>query len=99
MTQLGKFDKCDICVTDKILCDQCRDNPKYRNVPKQSLFTDYKPVCPLGMVDCVRDPAYVKQYCSEWYKSLYGDIPPEEAVKQHCSQYSDPSECYDDEDK
>lgn len=92
-------DKCDTCVTDKTLCDQCKDNPKYRNVPKQSFFAEYKPVCPFGMNDCVCDPAYIKHCDPEWYDELYGDIPPEEAVKHDCSRYSDPSECYDDEDK
>ena len=92
-------DKCNTCVTDKTLCDQCKDNPKYRNVPKQSLFTEYKPVCPFGMVDCVCDPAYIKYNYPEWYKELYGDISPEEVADRRCSRHSDPSECYDDEDK
>lgn len=92
-------DKCDICVTDKSLCDGCKDNLKYRNVPEISLFTEYIPVCPLGMMDCVYDPAYIKKYCPEFYEDMWGDITPEEAAHLSCASHKDPSECYDDEDK
>ena len=93
-------DKCDICVTDKALCDSCKDNIKYRNlVPNQSFFATYIPVCPLGIKDCISDPAYIKRHYPEWYKDLYGDIPPEEAARRACSGYTYPCECYDDEDK
>ena len=92
-------DKCKSCVTDRNFCDQCKDSLKYRDVPKRSLFTAYKPACPFGMNHCVYDPAYIQKYDPEWYKSLYGNIRPEEAVKQGCSDYKSPDECYDDEDK
>ena len=93
-------DKCDICVADKSLCDNCKDNVKYRNlIPKQSYFALYKPVCPFGLIDCVCDPAYIKHYHPLWYEDLYKDITPEEAAKRACAQYASPDDCYDDEDK
>ena len=57
-------DKCSKCVTNKIFCDNCKDNPKYRNVPKISLYKDCTPVCPLAM--------------TEYIKRMWGDITSEE---------------------
>lgn len=98
--------QCDKCVTDRSLCDGCRDNPKYADYPHKSLFMEYKPVCPRGYVDCVYDPAYIKHYHPEWYKKLYGSKTPEEAAHEKNKCYDklkeDPDEeyyCYDDEDK
>ena len=97
---------CEVCVTDKSKCDNCRDNPKYANVPKHSLFQDYIPLCPRGYVDCISDPAYIKRYHPSWYKEIYGDMTPEEALfdKGGCMDRfkNDPDMeyyCYDDEDK
>lgn len=66
----------------------------------------YRPVCPRGYEDCVRDPAYIKHHHPEWYKELYKDLPPEKAIYAHYGCYDrmqeDPNEeyyCYDDEDK
>ena len=93
--------KCQICVTDKSLCDECKDNPKYKNVPRRSLFMMYKPTCPFGMNDCIGDPAYCKFYYPKYYEKWYGNLSPEEVIKQSCSSCV---ECgypkyYDDEDK
>lgn len=87
---------CEKCVTDRSLCDRCRDNPKYRDYPSQTLFAEYIPVCPKGYGDCVYDPAYIKFHYPEWYKREFGVMSLEEAVMVGCSA----SECsYDDEDK
>lgn len=98
------MNKCDTCVTDKSQCDNCIDNPKYANVPVESLYQAYIPTCPRGYSDCVNDPAYIKYTYPDWYKKLYGDISPEDAAKQNCqkSVEDDPDEeyyCYDNEDK
>ena len=100
------FDPCEKCVTDRGLCDRCSKNPKYRDYPHKSLFQAYKPTCPRGYTDCIRDPAYVKFYYPEWYKELFGDKTPEEAAHEENGCYdrfkNDPDMkyyCYDDEDK
>lgn len=93
--------KCQICITDKSRCDDCKDNPKYRNIPRQSLFMAYEPACPFGMMDCISDPAYDKFYYPDYYKELYGDKTVEEALNDSCSsclKYDYPK-YYDDEDK
>ena len=62
---------------------------------------DYIPVCPRGFTDCVRDPAYIKYEDPEWYKELYGDMTPEEAIHKEngCCDRGIEEYCYDDEDK
>lgn len=95
---------CEICGTNRTLCEKCRCNPNYQN-----LFTypkEYEPVCPRGYVDCVRDPGYIKFYYPDWYQELYGDKTPKEAIHipNGCFErfLKDPNEegyCYDDEDK
>ena len=95
--------RCDTCVTDKSLCENCRDNPKYKDVPKYSQYKEYNPTCPRGYDDCVYDPAYIKCRHPEWYKKLYGDKTTEEAAER-CRKVviDDPDEkgyCYDNEDK
>lgn len=101
-----KLSKCERCVQDKELCVNCRDNPIYHNIPRHSLYMYYKPVCPRGFEDCVCDPAYIKFHYPDWYKELYGDMTPEEAIYKEngCwdSFQNDPEMnyyCYDDEDK
>ena len=102
------IDNCEKCVTDRSLCDNCRDNPKYADYPKYSKFQEYIPVCPIGERDCIYDPAYIKCHHPEWYKSLYGDKTPEESVEESCKKYLSEDDdykesgwCshYDDEDK
>lgn len=95
--------RCDTCITDKSKCINCSENPKY---PKHSQYAAYIPVCPRGYTDCIGDPAYIKYKYPDWYKSLYGDLSPEEAIKieDGCLDKvkEDPDEkyyCYDDEDK
>lgn len=93
--------KCQICVTDKSLCDECKDNPKYKDIPRRSLFMVYKPTCPFGMNDCIGDPAYCKFYHPKYYEKWYGDLSPEEVIKESCSsciEWGYPK-YYDDEDK
>ena len=89
--------KCEICVTDKSKCIECKDNPIYANVPKWSQFQEYIPTCPQGYCDCVYDPAYIKFYHPEWYEKQYEDMTPEEVAKKHCDK--EDKYCYDDEDK
>lgn len=102
--------KCERCVVDKSFCTDCRDNPIVQTVlkslPSQSHFQYYNPVCPRGFTDCVSDPAYIKYHYPDWYKELYGDKTPEEAIYagNGCwdSFQRDPEMnyyCYDDEDK
>ena len=95
---------CAKCVTNKIFCKDCIDNPIYADYPVSSRFSAYIPTCPRGYTDCVNDPAYIRFYNPDWYKELYGDIPPEEAMQKDCMKrfIEDPDEkyyCYDDEDK
>lgn len=66
----------------------------------------YEPVCPRGYLDCVRGPAYIQHHYPEWYKGLYGDLTPKQAIYTHNGcvdrMREDPNEvyyCYDDEDK
>lgn len=66
----------------------------------------YIPVCPRGYDDCVWDPAIIKHRDPEWYKNLYGDMTPEEAIHKPggCMERfkEDPDMewyCYDDECK
>jgi hypothetical protein len=63
----------------------------------------YKPLCPRGYTDCILDPAKIKAVNPVWYKELYGDATPEEAIKECIKRVQeDPDEkyyCYDDEDK
>lgn len=37
--------RCDICVTDKSRCNDCKENPKYAHIPTVSLFSCYVPTC------------------------------------------------------
>lgn len=92
--------KCEECVTDKSLCVECRDYPKYRYIPMRSYFSAYNPVCPVGMPDCILDPAYLKCYHPEWYEKIYGDMTPEEVANKFCNKQQD-EYCYDydNEDK
>ena len=76
------------------------------SLPTKSRFMAYVPTCPRGYVDCVNDPAYILYHHPKWYKELFGDMTPQEAihVENGCvaSVESDPREeyyCYDDEDK
>lgn len=94
------FNPCEKCVTDRSLCDGCNNNPKYADYPHKSLFSEYKPTCPLGYNDCIADPAYIKHHYPTWYKNLYGDLTPEEASKERCRPDEDGyCDSYDDEDK
>lgn len=78
-------------------CKRCKRNAQ--DLYCSMKLRDYIPTCPFGADDCVCDPAYIKCYHPGWYKELYGDISPEEASKQECHKYTDPDQCYDDEDK
>ena len=67
---------------------------------------EYEPVCPRGYEDCIWDPARIQCKNPEWYKELYGDMTPKEALNVHlgCNYRvkNDPNEeyyCYDDEEK
>lgn len=98
--------KCAECVADKSWCCECADSFEHAITPLVSYFQEYRPVCPRGYTDCVCDPAYIKYYHPKWYKELYGDLSPEEAIlgENGCMERyeRDPDEkyhCYDDEDK
>ena len=48
----------------------------------KSYYNEYRPVCPIGITDCVMDPAYIKHWHPKWYEEMYGNLSPEEVVKQ-----------------
>lgn len=80
------FDK---CLNKGIECHRCKFNIKVGN-----FYKPYEPTCPFGYEDCISDPAYIQFHYPDWYKNLYGELSPEEAVKK-CEK-----NCYyDDEDK
>lgn len=96
--------KCKRCVNDKIFCERCIDNPVYQELLSKlkSFYMEYEPACPYGYEDCVSDPAYIKYYYPDWYKELYGEISPKEAIsKKNCWDEDDMQFCkwYDNEDK
>lgn len=104
--------KCELCVFNEVennkdICINCKDNPLVQKIlaslPKSSSFTRYIPVCPKGYTDCIYDPAYIECYDPEWYKDLYGDLSPEEAVRteSECCRNFNSKYCniYDNEDK
>ena len=97
--------QCERCVTDRSLCDGCRNAPKYADYPHKSLFREYIPTCPVGIDDCIYDPAYIRCHHPRWYKEMYGDLTPDEVQKseKRCKPNEDDEEgeCsnYDDEDK
>ena len=104
------YNYCEKCVTDKSYCSVCRSNPEVQRIlmslPHLSHFQAYIPVCPRGYLDCIYDPAYIHFHYPDWYKELYGDLTPEEAINvpNGCMArfINDPDEkhyCYDDEDK
>lgn len=53
-------------------------------------INEYTPTCPHGFVDCVYDPAYLKEYCTEWWIEL--------GMPTSCKNCEN-GEKYDDEDK
>jgi hypothetical protein len=70
--------------------------------PNQFKSVYYKPTCKFGWDDCINDPAYIYATYPEWYKSLYGDKTPEEAVEDEeegCAHCTEQCCYYDDEDK
>lgn len=80
------------------------DHHKREQIPDPPM--PYKPVCPRGYDDCVRDPAYIQYHYPDWYAELYGDLAPWQAILAEggCLERAaeDPDEkfyCYDDEDK
>ena len=50
----------------------------------------YTLTCPHGFMDCVYDPAYLKEYCFDWWKEL--------GMPTSCENCKN-GERYDDEDK
>ena len=51
---------CKMCVQDRRECLSCMDNPVFRNVPTESKFVPYIPLCPIGDGSCAFDPAYIR---------------------------------------
>lgn len=87
-------------------CSVCINNKKFKYLKNWYWYNPpYTPVCPASYEDCVNDPGYVKHYYPNWYKDMYGDIPPEEAIytycKATCKNVDGCITCadYDDEDK
>jgi hypothetical protein len=70
--------------------------------PNQFKSVYYRPTCKFGWDDCIYDPAYIYSTYPDWYKSLYGDMTPEEAAskfKKSCCFNCTNGDLYDDEDK
>lgn len=81
-------------------CKICSHAPDY--MVRRDYYQTYEPTCPIGMPDCVCDPAYIKRFNPEWYEDLYGTMTVAEVVEKHCKPYiMDGHWCtaYDDEDK
>lgn len=95
---LSKCKRTDCCI-NKIYCKSCSEY--YGYIPKQSLYTDYIPVCPLGYGDCIYDPAYLKRNYPDYYKEEFGELTPFEAsLTEHCQLcVKNDGIQYDDEDK
>ena len=94
--------RCEGCYTDRSECINCIDNPIYENVPRKSLYSWMKPVCPYGYQNCIYDPGYIKKIYPEEYARQFGNIPPDQAVETSmciaCFECKN-SPYYDDEDK
>ena len=56
----------------------------------------YEPTCPYGYVNCVSDPAYIREYYPKWWEEL--GMPTE---CECADEYKEGCSCryYDDEDK
>jgi hypothetical protein len=70
--------------------------------PDQFKSVYYRPTCKFGWDECIYDPAYIYSTYPDWYKSLYGDMTPEEAAskfKKSCCFNCTNGDLYDDEDK
>ena len=103
------MDRCSKCqqTNKEEVCIKCIDNPIYINIPRRSyyIYQPYQPVCPYGYEDCICDPGYIHYYYPDWYKDLYGNLTPKEAVltDRGCMHlYNENKEwckAYDDEDK
>lgn len=59
----------------------------------------YNICCPYGYTWCIHDPGYIKHAAPDWYKELYGDMSPKEAIQKECLKYCKDGLDYDDEDK
>ena len=59
----------------------------------------YEMHCPYGLYGCIHDPGYLIKSCPDWYRVLYGDFPPEEAIRIGCLPHCRDGSDYDDEDK
>lgn len=99
-----KIEKChsynDCIYKDTNICHQCNREPGWE--ARSDCFQSYEPACPIGMIDCVCDPAYIKHFNPEWYEDLYGNMTVVEVVEKCCKPYiMDGHWCtaYDDEDK
>ena len=81
----------------------CIENEEYYDMfcPYRSSENEgyYDMYCPYGLSGCIHDPGYILQEYPEWYKELYGDMPPEEAAQKECLRYCKDGSDYDDEDK
>ncbi|MBR1703226.1 MAG: hypothetical protein IJ716_14975 [Lachnospiraceae bacterium] len=73
---------CKMCVQDRRECLSCMDNPVFSNVPTESKFVPYIPLCPIGDGSCAFDPAYIRLQNPEWYRKLFGDMEPDEAMRE-----------------
>ena len=99
---IENVEDCDAIVRIYLKDSNKKEEEKTREVAGKK----YIPVCPRGYDDCVWDPAYIQCFYPDWYKELYGDKTPTEAIatENDCLDKvkEDPDEefyCYDDEDK
>lgn len=70
-----------------------------QNLKEANYSPYYHMYCPYKLSDCIHDPGYILQEYPEWYKELYGDMPPEEVAQKECLRYCKDGSDYDGEDK
>lgn len=96
--------KCDLVLPSKDILDaysyalKILESQLRTEIP---IILPYEPVCPIGMTNCIADPAYVYYHCPDWYKEMYGEVVPKDVVATACKPYLEDNYCpyYDDEDK
>lgn len=84
------------CVNYSKDCGRC-----WRSHPQPILgdfYQDYIPVCPYCKLNCIHDPAFIKKTDPEYYKLLFEELLPKDAVIDYCKD-CDGWNMYDDECK
>ena len=96
--------RCDIVLPSKDILDAYSyaiEVLEFQLRTEIPVILPYKPLCPIGMINCIADPAYVYYHYPDWYREMYGDDKPADVVEKECKPYLEDGYCpyYDDEDK